>query len=124
LFIKKVEELTVRGATNIHGALNRAFGVNDKKSLKPENMVEGKVDQASDLNCLLGVATTIFFLTDGAPNVSDEKNQPVRTVDPMAMPRFTSTENIIAEVRRLNLFRLAVIHTVAIGTHPKLLLPG
>lgn len=124
LFIKKVEELAVTGATNIHGALNRAFCVNDKKSLKPENMVEGKDDPASDLNCLLGGATTIFFLTDGAPNVSDEKNQPDRTVDPYAMPRFTRTENIIAEVRRLNLFRRAVIHTVGIGPHPKPLLEG
>ncbi|MCA8914385.1 MAG: hypothetical protein KDB90_03150 [Planctomycetes bacterium] len=123
-FIKKVEQLEVMGATNIHGALNRAFCINEKKSLDPADMMNGKADPASDLNCLLGGATTIFFLTDGSPNVSDEKNPPDRVADPMARPRFTVTENIILEVRRLNLFRRAVIHTVGIGPHPRPLLEG
>jgi hypothetical protein len=86
-------------------------------------MVEGKVDPASDMNCLVSGATTIFFLTDGSPNVSDEKD----TGDDLASmfgSRFTMAENIIAEVRRLNLFRRAVIHTVGIGAHPRDLLEG
>lgn len=124
IFIKKVEELAVAGATNIHGALNRAFCVNEKKSLKPEDMIEGKADPASDINCLATGATTIFFLTDGSPNVSDERIQPDRTADPMARARFTMADNIIAEARRLNMFRRAVIHTVGIGPHPKPLLQG
>ncbi|MCB9893957.1 MAG: hypothetical protein H6839_05905 [Planctomycetes bacterium] len=123
-FIKKVEQLAVMGATNIHGALNRAFCINEKKTLDPADMMNGKADPASDLNCLLSGATTIFFLTDGSPNVSDEKNPPDRVADPTARARFTITENIIAEVRRLNLFRRAVIHTVGIGPHPKPLLQG
>jgi hypothetical protein len=122
-FIRKVEQLDLSGATNIHGALNRAFCVNETKSLKPEDMVEGKVDPASDVNCLVSGATTIFFLTDGSPNVSDEKDTGDVIAD-MLSGRFTKAENIIAEVRRLNLFRRAVIHTVGIGAHPKDLLEG
>jgi len=112
--IRLVQALDPRGATNIHGGLVRGFSIHDR------GMVDWKrEDPATSELCLQGGATTIFFLTDGFANVTDEslaQNPPVQGMGPTG-PRFAYSPNIVAEARRMNLFRKSVIHTIGIGNH-------
>lgn len=114
-FIKKVEALNWAALTNIHGGLMRAFCINEKGILD----MKVKENGAWDPECMLSGATTMFFLTDGAPTISDDTtNIPDvgRTV-PVGNGRMCQPQNIILDIKRMNTFRKMVINTVGIGPH-------
>ncbi|MCB9934080.1 MAG: HEAT repeat domain-containing protein [Planctomycetes bacterium] len=125
-FIKKVEGLNWASLTNIHGALTRSFCVNKKKTLDPMKIGKNTNNPAWDPECLRTGATTIFFLTDGTPTISDDctdTGQVGRQGGPMiGNGRFCQTNNIALDIKRLNVFRKAVINTVGIGPHDGTLL--
>lgn len=118
-FIRKVEALHWAQLTNIHGALVRSYGINGRKSIDPMRSRDN--DPAWDPECMLSGATTIFFLTDGSPTISDDSTD-VRVVGTQGGPtrgngRMVQPRNIVEDVRRLNTFRKVVINTVGIGPH-------
>ena len=80
-----------------------------------------KTDPASDTECLNSGATTIFFLTDGSPTISDDttdKGKVGRPGGPMrGNGRMVIPQNIIDDIKRVNTFRKVVIHTIGIGPH-------
>ncbi len=109
-FIDKVRELPVAGATNIHGAMMRAFRTSTRG--------EGKGDPALDSAALATGADTIFFLTDGVANWSDTSTPgDSRTGGQPTRDKYTQSRNIADDIRRVNTFRRTVIHTVGIGRH-------
>jgi len=111
-FIEKVKALAPTGATNIHGALMRGFRTSTSGPIKG--------DPATDSAVMLGGVDTIFFLTDGHPNVCDEmvvNDSRQAGVPPPERHKFSFPEGILADVRRVNTFRKVVIHTVGIGPH-------
>lgn len=114
-FVKKVEALTYVSLTNIHGGLMRGFCVNEKGMLDMKDKSNG----AWDPECILTGATTMFFLTDGSPTISDDTtNIPDvgRTV-PVGNGRMCQAQNIILDIKRMNTFRKVVINTIGIGPH-------
>jgi hypothetical protein len=114
--IRRVQALEPRGATNIHGGIVRGFSIHER------GMVDWRrEDPATNEQCMTAGATTIFFLTDGFANVTDEslaQNPPQQGRGPDG-PRLAYSPNIVAETARLNLFRKSVIHTVGIGSHDR-----
>jgi hypothetical protein len=120
-FIKKVEALSPLKQTNIHGGLVRAFCVNDKKSLDPAKIGKKENNPAWDPECLRTGATTIFFLTDGHPTISDDTTNGGEVGRPggarRGNGRMVKGRNIIADVQRMNTFRKVVINTIGIGPH-------
>jgi Mg-chelatase subunit ChlD len=109
-FIDKVRELPVAGATNIHGAMMRAFRTSTRGEIRG--------DPALDPAVLANGADTIFFLTDGIANWSDTSSAgDARTGGQPTRDKYTESRNIADDVRRVNTFRRTVIHTVGIGTH-------
>ncbi len=129
-FIKRVEALNYAELTNIHGALNRAFCINSRKSLDPMKIDKRGNNPAWDPECLKSGATTIFFLTDGSPTISDDTtNAPPRRVPAGTQPppfrgngRMIDPNNIVQDVLRLNTFRKVVINTIGIGPHHRSLM--
>jgi hypothetical protein len=120
-FIKKVEELGFVNLTNIHGALTRSFCVNKRKTLDPMKIGKSANNPAWDPDCLKTGATTIFFLTDGFPTISDDSTD-IGTVgrpggNMVGNGRMCVAQNIVDDIRRLNVFRKCVINTVGIGPH-------
>jgi hypothetical protein len=79
---------------------------------------------AWDPECLKSGATTIFFLTDGFPTISDDttNNGEVGRTTPTGNGRYVDMNNIILDVKRMNVFRKVVINTIGIGPHPQQLL--
>ncbi|MBX3459804.1 MAG: hypothetical protein KF696_07550 [Planctomycetes bacterium] len=121
---------TLRGNTNLHGGLHRAYKV------KKNGM--GKEYEYVDPTTWFDGADTIFVLTDGDPTDDDwaivDKRDPWdQTGDPetrvkhadQEFLRFpgpygywvpaTQGEWILDDARRLNLFRKCEIHTIGIG---------
>lgn len=126
-YIKAAKAIGISGATNIHGALKRAFGLNDVKPVDP--ISPNGSDAAWDKNCFLSGATTIFFLTDGSPSHSDssrkvDSGMKDQNGNPLLSDYYAVPNNILEDIRRINLFRKVVIHTVGIGYHGKALLEG
>lgn len=112
LMIEAVKKLAPAGATNIHGAMMRGFRTGTKGQIKG--------DPATDSGIMLDGVDTIFFLTDGHPNVSDAMvTQDSRRQGVPAPERdfYSKPEGVLADVRRVNTFRKVVIHTVGIGPH-------
>ncbi|MCZ7605812.1 MAG: hypothetical protein M5U25_06965 [Planctomycetota bacterium] len=120
-FVKKVEELNWAALTNIHGALVRSFCVNKKKTLDPMKIGKNTNNPAWDPECLRTGATTIFFLTDGSPTISDDSTDIGQVGRPggnmVGNGRMCQGRNIVLDIQRLNVFRKAVINTVGIGPH-------
>lgn len=114
-FIKRVEALNWAALTNIHGGLMRGFCVNEK------GMLDMKVKETGswDPECMLSGATTMFFLTDGSPTISDDTtNVPdVGRTIAVGNGRMCQPQNIILDIKRMNTFRKMVINTVGIGPH-------
>jgi hypothetical protein len=125
-FIKKVEGLNWALLTNIHGALNRSFCVNAKKTLDPMKIGKNTNNPAWDPDCLKTGATTIFFLTDGSPTISDDSTDigvtGTANGNPVGNGRMCQPQNIVDDIARLNVFRKCVINTVGIGPHAQNLL--
>lgn len=122
-FIKKVEALNWAALTNIHGALTRGFCGHMKGALDPMKLTDA-ANPAWDPECLKSGATTIFFLTDGFPTISDDttNNGEVGRTTPTGNGRYVDMNNIILDVKRMNVFRKVVINTIGIGPHPQQLL--
>jgi hypothetical protein len=120
-FIKKVDELNWVNLTNIHGALTRSYCVNKRNTLDPMKIGKNTNNPAWDPECLKTGATTIFFLTDGFPTISDDSTD-IGTVgraggNPVGNGRMCNAQNIVDDIRRMNVFRKCVINTVGIGPH-------
>ncbi|MFQ5844208.1 MAG: hypothetical protein ACE5JG_04390 [Planctomycetota bacterium] len=115
---------TLRGKTNMHGALHRAFKLRGKGMVGPYEYVHAAT--------WIGGCDTIFLLSDGAPTWDDwaspdSKDPEDRAGDPelgawqddssnLIFPGpYRRTGFLIEDVRRLNLFRKVEIHCVGMG---------
>lgn len=116
---------TLKGDTNIHGSFMRAFESNSK-GVRPK---QEYVDETS----FLEGCDTIFLLSDGAPNVddfvgTDNWEQGVRVVKDREAGGDTKSETVnysgpyafegqwlVLDIKRMNLFRHAEIHTLGMG---------
>ena len=115
---------TLRGLTNLHGGLRRAFQVRKKGLAKDDEFIDKKA--------LLEGADTIFLLSDGNPSWDDwdmpDKNHRNRaTGDPETHEATPDADNIhypgpyviqthlLDDLTRLTLFRDVEIHCVGIG---------
>lgn len=121
-FIAEIQKLTAEGATNIHGAVTRAFCVTAK------GQVDKKSDPGLDPEVFRSGAETIFFLTDGFATHSDyglgsssgRGSSPAPDgADPFGQGQ---NENMIMDFSRINTFRKSIINTVGIGPHDQGLL--
>ena len=121
----KAPEGTLRGTTNMHSGLRRAFGLTEK----------GYVDAAAyvDPAALTQGCDTIFLLSDGAPSWDDfhikdkdygEGEVVLDTEYGKKMPRqpeinyhgpYDQPEWLVADVERMNAFRRIRIHCIGIG---------
>ncbi|MEE9395035.1 MAG: vWA domain-containing protein [Planctomycetota bacterium] len=115
---------TLWGSTNLHGGLQRAFGVRRKGVVATfEN---------TDEKALLQGADTIFVLSDGDPTWSDydlvapnygedtigdpESRTPMETGTELHYcGPFRDWERLLDDAERMNLFRKAEIHCIGIG---------
>lgn len=125
----------LRGATNLHGGLRRAFQVNAK------GLVES--DEHVDMKLLEDGCDTIFLLSDGVPSwddfegteVPDPEDQPGNPesgADGERTPTMTydsayglwhaAGDYLVQDVRRMNLLRNAEIHVVSVGEADDVLL--
>lgn len=114
---------TLRGQTNLHGGLLRAFRTGEAKSTDPK--------ARSDVRAFEYGVDTIFVLSDGAPNADDwdavDANESGRAGDPEAGTSYRYEGDVVypgpfaygfgllEDLRRLNLLRRCAIHTVGIG---------
>jgi hypothetical protein len=116
---------TLRGKTNLHGGLHRAFKLRGRGIVGPGEYV--------DLSTWDAGCDTIFVLSDGAASTcdwaeNDRKDEWDRAGDPELGGRtnedsdtllfdgpYNRAHHLIAEVRRLNLFRKVEIHCVGMG---------
>jgi hypothetical protein len=114
--IKKVNALSPMGLTNIHGGLIRSFCISEKGMIDQK-----KQNPGWDPDCMATGATTIFFLTDGSPTMSDDTTNVGEiggngaAVRPNG--RMVDSGNIVQDIRRVNTFRKVVINTIGIGPH-------
>jgi hypothetical protein len=122
------------GATNIHGAFLLAFNKTSAKNLDDPSFVQAKG--------LTKGCDTIFLLSDGKPTkdnfqTSDEFKGGRLTVNSETGETKASSagsalfngpyirwEYLLDDVRRMNLFRKAEIHTVAMGSADEKLMRG
>ena len=116
----------LRGNTNLHGGMHRAFKVRNRGLSKNREYV--------DPDTFIQGADTIFLLSDGKPTWDDwpivDKRDPYdNTGDPESNVRHPDQPNLkfpgpygyfytpwlVDDIRRLNLFRKCEIHCVGIG---------
>lgn len=119
------EEGTLRGMTNMHGGLHRAFKVKDKGMVKDYEYVDWLTfDQGCD---------TIFLLSDGKQSwadwAADDSSDGQGAGDPetgKSLPDpetdirryfgpYVHTNHMLDDLRRLNLFRKCEINCIGIG---------
>ncbi|MHC4840474.1 MAG: vWA domain-containing protein [Planctomycetota bacterium] len=118
---------TLRGNTNMHGGLHRAFKVTKSKMVKMWEYV--------DASTFTEGADTIFLLSDGDPTWDDwakvdQRDPDDQTGDPESRTKHEDQEQLNFpgpygyrfhgeylpdDVRRLNLFRKCEIHCIGIG---------
>ena len=115
---------TLRGMTNLHGGLRRAFMVKKKGFTKEPEYI--------DFDTFTGGCDTIFLLSDGAPTWDDwdckDQNYGEDNVgDPeshIGMPEaanmhysgpYVDRWNLLEDVERMNLFREVEINCIGIG---------
>jgi len=117
---------TLKGATNLHGGLYRAFRLRGKGIVGPGEYVNPVTFKSG--------CDTIFVLSDGAPTWDDWSGQDKRDVednvgDPESGHRsanqdattlnfpgpFSRAIWVATDVRRMNLFRKVEIHCVGMG---------
>jgi hypothetical protein len=122
---------TLRGYTNLHGGLRRAFMVTERGLVKRPEYVEPILFERG--------CDTIFLLSDGRPTwddwpAVDTLEREDDTGDPESGAEVEQKKTghfygpyaldtwLLDDVRRLNLFRKVEIHCVGLGEHdPKLL---
>ncbi len=115
---------TLRGKTNLHGALHRAFKLRGRGSVGAgENVDASTWEEGCD---------TLFVLTDGAPTwddwaARDQRDPEDHAGDPETGGKLANTPTLIFqspfmhpgcildEATRLNLFRKVEIHCVGMG---------
>ena len=116
---------TLKGATNMHGGLYRAYRVKGRGKVGSGEYVNGATFTEG--------CDTIFLLSDGDPTwddwpANDSLDKGDQAGDPESGVRKQSTStqlnfpgpyrrslHLVAEVRRLNLFRRCEIHCVGMG---------
>ncbi len=118
---------TLRGNTNLHGGIHRAFKVYQKGLVKDYEYVTP--------DTFFTGADTVFVLSDGDPTwddwpVNDKRDKIDQTGDPESRTRHADMEVLMFpgpygymventylpdDVRRLNLFRRCEIHCIGIG---------
>ena len=115
---------TLRGKTNMHGALHRAFKLTASRMVGPGEYVNPATFKTG--------CDTIFLLSDGAATwddwpQADSRDQGDHAGDPELGGRQPDTPqlefpgpyrrayHLVTDVRRLNLFRKVEIHCVAMG---------
>lgn len=122
---------TLRGYTNLHGGLHRAFKVRDKGLVKKDEYV--------DPSTFLAGCDTAFVFSDGEPTWDDWPTRDTleadnKPGDPETGATSTDAKTatfygpyaiaswLLDDVRRLNLFRHVEIHCVGLGEYdPRLL---
>ena len=116
---------TLRGATNLHGALLRAFQATTRGALDAyEHVSEQGLSDGCD---------TVFVFGDGRPNEDDfaatdrfdggrittdtetGASKEARAGSARYYGPYRAVGNLLEDVERMNLFRKAEIHTVAMG---------
>jgi hypothetical protein len=121
----KAPDGTLRGKTNLHGGLRRAFGLTEKgivgefAYVDPQTLIDG--------------CDTMFLLSDGAPSFDDyemsdkdygegnvvvdqEYNKPAPRGSSIQYPGpFVNPEWILADFHRMNAFRRIRLHCVGLG---------
>jgi len=116
---------TLRGNTNIHGGLRRAFMLKGKALSKKRAYIDPKT--------FSGGCDTIFLLSDGAPSwddwaATDARDDGDMVGDPelggggnqeatsLNFPGpYENTRHLLEDVQRMNLFRQVEIHCIGIG---------
>ncbi|MHC4512286.1 MAG: vWA domain-containing protein [Planctomycetota bacterium] len=115
---------TLRGFTNLHGGIHRAFKARKKKLVGDDEYVDKKA--------FLEGCDTIFILSDGDPTWCDWPNpDPPDKWDEVGDPEsrtpgrggdkliyhgpYDDWRYLVDDVRRLNLFRKAELHCIGIG---------
>lgn len=116
---------TLRGKTNLHAGLRRAFGLADKGIVNEFAFV--------DAQALIDGCDTIFLLSDGAPSIDDfeiedkdygegevvvdnEYKKPAPRSARLGYPGpYVDPEWIIADFHRMNAFRRIRLHCVGLG---------
>ena len=116
---------TLRGTTNLHGALLRAYRAG------PRKLIDGY--EHVDPGVLMAGCDTIFVFSDGKPTKDDfdatdrfdggtitldrEKGEVGKRAAGSAnyFGPYVGVANLLTDLRRMNLFRKAEIHTVAMG---------
>jgi hypothetical protein len=124
---------TLRGNTNIHGGLHRAFKLSG-------NGLVGPGEYVNPATWLEG-CDTVFLLSDGDPTwddfvASDRKDPGDQAGDPETGARHTDTDTLtfcgpysrtywlLDDLERLNLFRKVEIHCVGMGEATRATLEG
>lgn len=121
----KAPDGQLRGKTNLHSGLRRAFGLTDKGFVDTLAYVDG--------NALTEGCDTVFLLSDGAPSWDDfevvdkdygEDKVVVDTEYGAAAPRtpqvhyhgpYVHDEWLIEDFRRMNAFRRIRMHCIGLG---------
>jgi hypothetical protein len=115
---------TLRGKTNIHGGMRRAFMLKGKSLTKRLAYV--------DPQTFSGGCDTIFLLSDGDPSWDDWGQVDARDGDLVGDPEmggggdsnatqldyagpYANTRHLLEDVQRMNLFRQVEIHCIGIG---------
>ena len=115
---------TLKGLTNIHGGMHRAFKLGGKSMVKSDEYVAPVTFEEG--------CNTIFLLSDGAPTTDDwmerDKRDPQdRGGDPemggggLQVPflnyygPYALVPHLVDDIRRLNLFRKVEIHCIGMG---------
>ena len=122
----------LRGATNVHGAVRRAFQVRGRKLVREHEHVLGFRDGAD----------TVFVLSDGLPTKDDfgaqdrfkggkmtKDSETGETVERGAGSAvyygpYRGVANLLGDVARLNLFRKVEMHCIGMGEADGKLLRG
>ncbi|MHC4493485.1 MAG: vWA domain-containing protein, partial [Planctomycetota bacterium] len=122
---------TLWGATNLHGALLRAFQVRGRKLVKRREHVTGFRDGTD----------TIFVLSDGQPTTDDFAAKDLFKGGRVTTDTETGAQghrgagtinyggpyrhrnNLLGDLARLNLFRKVEVHCIAMGEASSVLLP-
>jgi len=120
--LKSVDRTRMGYGTNLHGGLRRAF-----ETLVPgpgrRTRFEGSTGAPDDL---VRAPTTIFVLSDGAPNWDDwafgGREPPAAPSgpggdDPPPTAPYEATDSLVDDIARMNLLRDCDVHAIGIGEY-------
>lgn len=118
----------LRGATNLHGGLRKAFQVGFRGLVEVDEHVDTKLfEEGCDTVFLLsdGVPSWDDFEATEVPDPEDQPGNPESKTDMARTPTMTydgpygqwhaTGDYLVQDVRRMNLLRNAEIHVIAVG---------